>query len=93
MRTSRKILAVVFALMALYLVVLGAKLGLMGGSLYYLLIGLSYLLVAVFAWRGDVRAMFLAGAAFVATLAWAWVEVGVNYWALFPRLFVPLAIF
>ena len=93
MRTSRKILAVGFAPMALYLVVLGAKLGLMGGSLYYLLIGLSYLLVAVFAWRGDVRAVLLAGAAFVATLAWSLVEVGVNYWALFPRLFVPLAIF
>ena len=93
MRTSRKILATVFAVMALYLIVMGAKLGLLGGSLYYLLVGVAYLLVAVFAWRSDVRAVTLAGAAFVATLAWALVEVGADYWALFPRLLAPLAIF
>ncbi|MBE2211337.1 MAG: membrane-bound PQQ-dependent dehydrogenase, glucose/quinate/shikimate family [Xanthomonadaceae bacterium] len=92
MRTCRKILAIVFAIMALYLIVLGAKLGLLGGSFYYVLIGLAYLLVAVLTWRSDARAVYLAGAAFVVTLIWAFFEAGVDYWALFPRLLAPLAI-
>ncbi len=93
MRIGRRIFAVLLAVMALYLIVLGTRLGLLGGSLYYVLIGLAYLLVAVFTWRSDARAAYLAGAALAATLAWAFVEVGADYWAFFPRLFVPLAIF
>jgi len=93
MQVARKILAVVLALMALYLIILGARLAMLGGSWYYALAGLAYLCAARWTWRGNARAVWLVGAIFVATLAWALAEVGVEYWGLFPRLLVPLALF
>ena len=92
MRLSRRIFAVVLAVMALYLVVLGARLALLGGSPYYALAGLAYLVAVVCLWRSDARAVWICGAAFLATLAWALFESGADYWALFPRLLAPLAI-
>jgi quinate dehydrogenase (quinone) len=89
----RKFFAALLVLLALFLIVMGARLILLGGSLYYLLIGVAYLVSAVLAWRGDVRAVYLIGAALLATVVWAFWEVGTSYWALFPRLLVPLAIF
>lgn len=89
----RKFFACVFAAMALYLIVLGARLGLLGGSIYYVTIGLAYLVLAVLVWRSRASAVYLAGAALVATLAWALFEVGADYWGLFPRVLVPMAIF
>ena len=92
MQIARKILAAVLAAMALYLIVFGAQLSLLGGSWYYVLVGVAYLVAAIWAWRSNARAVLLAGAAFLATLVWALFEVGVDYWGLFPRLLVPLAI-
>lgn len=89
----RKISAVVLALMALYLILLGARLVTLGGSWYYVLAGVAYLVAALWLWRNDARAVWLTGAAFLATLVWALFEAGMDYWALFPRLLVPLGLF
>ncbi len=93
MQTVRKILAIALAIMALFLIVQGVRLAMMGGSFYYALVGLAYLGAAYWAWRSDTRAVYLVGAVLLATLAWAFFEVGADYWGLFPRLLVPLAIF
>ena len=79
--------------MALFLVVQGVRLAGLGGSFYYAVIGLVYLVAAYWAWRNDERAAYLVGGALFGTLVWALVEVGTDYWGLFPRLLVPLAIF
>lgn len=93
MAVVRKILACVLAVMALYLIVMGGRLMVIGGSFSYLVIGVAYLIAAVLAWRDDVRAAYAAGGAFAFTLIWALIEVGTDYWGLFPRLLVPGAIF
>jgi len=92
MQILRRVLAVVLAAMALYLSVLGGYLVSLGGSWYYILIGIAYLVAAAWAWRGNVRAVWLVAASFLATLAWALFEVGADYWALFPRVLVPLSV-
>lgn len=92
MTVTRKILALVLAVMALFLIVQGARLAMLGGSVYYVVIGLAYLLAAILAWRSDMRAAWVTALAFLATLAWAFYESGLDYWAMFPRLMAPLGI-
>ena len=89
----KKILAVLLAIMSLFLIIMGVQLTLLGGSFYYLIIGVAYLLAASWAWRNDARAVYVAGGAFLVTLIWGLFEVGADYWGLFPRLLVPLGIF
>ena len=89
----QRLCAALLMIMALFLIVMGGRLIMLDGSFYYLLIGLVYLVAAVMAWRGDARSVWLIGAGFVATLLWSFYEVGTNYWATFPRLLVPLALF
>ena len=79
MPVIRKVLAVLFAVMGLFLAVQGVRLALLGGSLYYVLVGTAYLVSAWWIWRGDRRAVWIVGLAFAATLVWAFVEVGANY--------------
>ena len=42
----KKILAVLLAIMSLFLIIMGVQLTLLGGSFYYLIIGVAYLLAA-----------------------------------------------
>ncbi|WP_150292761.1 membrane-bound PQQ-dependent dehydrogenase, glucose/quinate/shikimate family [Sphingobium estronivorans] len=93
MNILRKTAAAILSVMALFLLVLGAKLALLGGSIYYLLVGMTYLGSAFLAWRGDVRVAYVAAIVFLATVVWAFYEVGTAYWGLFPRLIVPWAVF
>ena len=92
MTVIRRILAVILAIMALFLIVQGVRLIMLGGSLYYAVIGLAYLAAAVLAWRSDARAGWITALAFLATLLWAYYEVGSDYWGLFPRLMAPLGV-
>jgi quinate dehydrogenase (quinone) len=64
----------------------------LGGSLYYLLAGGAYLFAGSMLFRLRLQgAWWVAGVALV-TLPWALWESGPNYWALFPRLLMPLAL-
>jgi quinate dehydrogenase (quinone) len=67
----------------------GAWLALLGGSPYYLLAGIGYLVAAVLLWRRRPAGAWLALALFGATLGWALWEAGLDYWALFPRVLLP----
>ncbi|NJN52604.1 MAG: hypothetical protein HC809_13465, partial [Gammaproteobacteria bacterium] len=79
-------LAILTALIGLVLLVLGIRLAGLGGSLYYAIGGLVLLVCGVMAFRGDRRAAPLYGGFFLATLVWAIYEVGLDAWALVPRL-------
>ncbi|OWV79449.1 quinate dehydrogenase [Rhizobium sp. R635] len=64
----------------------------LGGSPYYAITGLAYLIAAFLLWhrRGWGGLIVLLAAVF--TVPWALWESGVNFWALFARLMSPLAL-
>jgi quinoprotein glucose dehydrogenase len=64
----------------------GVRLAALGGSLYYVITGVSLLAVAVLLWRGHRFSLPLFGAVLLGTLVWAVWEVGLDFWALVPRL-------
>ena len=67
----------------------GLWLVLLGGSLYYLMSGIGYVVVGVLLWRRRSAGAVLAVALLAATLGWALWEAGLDYWALFPRVLLP----
>ena len=75
----------------LYLAMSGGGLWLLmlGGSPYYIVSGIAYVVSSVLLWRRRPTGAWLAVAVFAATVAWALWEVGFNYWALFPRVLLP----
>jgi quinoprotein glucose dehydrogenase len=81
-----RVLTLVFAVLtALYLVVGGVWLVVVGGSAYYVIAGL---LVAAFAWLFFLRranALVMYALLLIGTVFWAIGEVGFDFWALTPR--------
>ena len=75
-----------------WLAVGGARLVGFGGSWYYLLAGMATIIVAVFVWRRRRLGLWIYLATFAATVVWAVVEVGFDFWQLVPRLGLPLAV-
>jgi len=82
-------LGAIFALIGLVLAGGGGWLLALGGSPYYLLAGLGLLASGFFLIRQDVTGVWIYVAVWVATLIWALWEVGLNGWALLPRVFAP----
>lgn len=73
-------------LFGLPLVIGGAWLIGLGGSWYYLPAGLALVASGVLLMRRRRLGAWIFGALFTATLVWTLVEVGLNAWALVPRL-------
>ncbi|KRB86556.1 glucose dehydrogenase [Sphingomonas sp. Root710] len=86
------ILGAMIALIGLVLAIGGAWLAMLGGSLYYLLTGIAMLASGTLLIRRRELGIWLYMAIFVATLGWAFWEVGANGWALVPRIIAPLAL-
>jgi quinoprotein glucose dehydrogenase len=85
-----KLIALLLALIGLWLTGGGAWLLALGGSPYYLLTGLLCLASAWFYWRGRPDLAFtLYLLLYIGTLVWASAEVGADYWQLLPRLVGP----
>ncbi|WP_216671052.1 membrane-bound PQQ-dependent dehydrogenase, glucose/quinate/shikimate family [Mangrovicoccus sp. HB161399] len=61
-----------------------------GGSWYYLLMGAALALSGVQIARGRPSGTALYAAAFAATVAWAFFEAGLDFWALHARIFAWL---
>ncbi|MDP9045112.1 MAG: membrane-bound PQQ-dependent dehydrogenase, glucose/quinate/shikimate family [Pseudomonadota bacterium] len=64
----------------------GAWLAVLGGSMFYLPLGLGLLLCTILLLRRDPRALHVFAALLVVTLGWAVWESGFDFWALVPRL-------
>ncbi len=96
------VMAIVLALIGLYLAVRGVELVTLGGSLYYVLAGLGLLGTGIL-WlprkqatqRSQTIGLILFGITTLGTLVWALAEVGLRFWPLVPRLapFLVLAFF
>ena len=79
----------VAALLALTGAALGAggvRLLTLGGSPYYLIVGLALFIAGVQVWRGRAAALWLYLAVLGGTWLWALWETGGNGWALVPRV-------
>ena len=68
----------------------GLQLVFLGGSFYYLVAGLLLVASAIRLWKLDPMASTIYGGLMIATVAWALLESGSNYWALAPRI-LPFA--
>ncbi len=81
------------------LVVLGVLIGAggvwliaLGGSWYYLPAGVALLVAGALLLRRNVAGVWLYGLTWLATLAWAYWEVGTDGWGLMPRTLAPTII-
>lgn len=92
MKVLARIYLVVLGLMGLGLLGGGVYLVWLGGSIYYLIAGLTYAIAAALLWYRNGYGGLLVTAVAVFTVPWAFWEAGANYWALFPRLLVPFAL-
>ncbi|MDT8757644.1 membrane-bound PQQ-dependent dehydrogenase, glucose/quinate/shikimate family [Sphingomonas psychrotolerans] len=82
----------IVALIGLVLALGGAWLAVLGGSLYYLLTGVAMIAAGVLLIRGRMTGGWLYLAIVVASMVWAWWEVGANAWAQVPRVIAPVVL-
>jgi quinate dehydrogenase (quinone) len=83
------LLGLVLLAMGLFFVVGGAKLASLHGSAYFLIAGVVIVVAAVQFFRAKWSAVVVYGAAFVGTVMWALIDVGLDFWPLVSRLMVP----
>src|SRR6476660_2037904 len=86
------ILGGVIALIGIILALGGAKLISVGGSWYYLIAGLALIVAGLAVAQRKLLGAWIYAGAFVITALWAFWEVGLNGWALVPRLVGPLVL-
>jgi len=84
-----RVMGVLLLLIGLILAAGGIQLLVLGGSLYYALTGLSLIIAGVLMARRSIAGVWVYFAVFLATVAWALWEVGLDGWALIPRLAGP----
>ncbi|MDR5735767.1 glucose/quinate/shikimate family membrane-bound PQQ-dependent dehydrogenase [Caballeronia sp. LZ025] len=89
LRVGCVLLGLVLLAMGLFFVVGGAKLVSLHGSAYFLIAGFVIVVAAVQFFRAKWSAVVIYGAAFVGTLIWALIDVGLDFWPLVSRLMVP----
>jgi quinoprotein glucose dehydrogenase len=82
---ERAIVSGTLALFGLALSAGGGWLLLLGGSPYYALAGLAFLLLAALVYRGTAWFYWVYALLVLATLSWAIFEVGLDWWQLMPR--------
>ncbi|PXA98633.1 membrane-bound PQQ-dependent dehydrogenase, glucose/quinate/shikimate family [Nostoc sp. 3335mG] len=89
---SPLIVGIVVALIGIVLTGGGAWLAALGGSLYYLITGLAMIASGVLLARRRLLGGWIYLLVFAATVIWAFVEVGIDGWALVPRVIAPLVL-
>ncbi len=89
---SPLIVGIVVALIGFVLTGGGAWLAALGGSLYYLITGLAMIASGVLLARRRLLGGWIYLLVFAATVIWAFVEVGIDGWALVPRVIAPLVL-
>src|SRR6185437_10565676 len=86
---SAPVLGTIMVIVGIVLAVGGGRLISLGGSFYYLPVGIGLIISGVLLWLRRFEGALLYLLIFLATLIWAGWEVGSNGWALVPRLVGP----
>lgn len=81
------LLAGLMAIIGLAIGAGGAYLATLGGSWYFLLMGIVMLISAVLIFRKQTSGLVLYALAFVCSVIWAVSDAGMDFWPLFSRLF------
>ncbi|MEX2468966.1 MAG: membrane-bound PQQ-dependent dehydrogenase, glucose/quinate/shikimate family, partial [Pseudohongiellaceae bacterium] len=81
-----RFLPIVLGLLGIGLTYLGLILLTLGGSFYYVVAGIALVASAVLVWRGDRRGAQLYGLLLLLTYLWSFYEIGLDAWALAPRV-------
>lgn len=79
------ITAVLFTLIGIALAAGGAQLLMLGGSAYYLITGIAFIVTAVLLFLRRAEALWLYAIIILGSLGWAILEVGLDWWQLGPR--------
>ncbi|NKC32390.1 membrane-bound PQQ-dependent dehydrogenase, glucose/quinate/shikimate family [Falsiroseomonas selenitidurans] len=87
-----RLMAVLLALVGLALAGGGGWLLALGGSWFYLALGLLLLVAAVLLWQRRPAGLTVFAAGLLATLAWSLAESGLDWWALAPRGGLPVVL-
>jgi quinoprotein glucose dehydrogenase len=77
--------AVILTLIGLAIFGFGSQLVMLGGSFYYALAGIAFVVTAVLLFQRNKAALHFYAAFVLATLIWALWEVGFDWWQLGPR--------
>jgi quinoprotein glucose dehydrogenase len=80
-----KITLVIFIMSGIFLSVGGIWLATLGGSIYYVIAGITFIFVAVLYWMRSSNSIMLMAAFLFATIFWGLWESGSDFWALAPR--------
>lgn len=86
---ATRVIGAVLGLVGLVLAAGGLWLVIVGGSPYYFVAGAALITTAILVIRRNAIGLWLYTATYVATIVWALWEVGLNGWALVPRLVGP----
>lgn len=86
------LIAIVMALIGAILTIGGAYLGVLGGSLYYLIAGIAMLASAWFLFRRRLLGGWIYCALFVLSAIWGLAEARGNAWAMVPWLIAPFVL-
>lgn len=70
----------------------GTRLAMLGGSTYYLIAGLATIASGIVLVRGRWQGAWIFAGVLAGTLGWAFREVGLDGWALVPRLVAPFVL-
>ncbi len=89
---SAPVLGTVMLIIGIVLAIGGGWLIALGGSFYYSPVGIGLVITGVLIFQRRMEGALLYLLIFLATLIWAWWEVGTNGWALVPRLVGPAAL-
>lgn len=84
-QSVRLVFAAILALVGLLLGLGGIWLIVLGGSAFYLVQGLAFIAIATLIRAGNPLALWTYAALLLLTLAWAVLEVGLDWWQLMPR--------
>ena len=82
----RFLTVLLLALTGLAMAIPGGYLASLGGSLYYVVAGVLFLVSSGLIWRRRPAGLYLFWLVYLATLAWSVWEVGFDAWALMPRV-------
>ncbi|MDU7100030.1 MAG: membrane-bound PQQ-dependent dehydrogenase, glucose/quinate/shikimate family, partial [Enterobacter sp.] len=86
-RILQWLLAGLMMLIGLAVSGLGFKLATVGGSSYFLIMGVAMVIAAILIFLNRTSGILLYGIAFIASLFWAVSDAGWDFWPLFSRLF------